>query len=147
MAERRKCKHCLQGFLPRPQNPDQQYCSERECQRVRKRHWQQQKLLSDPDYRDNQCAAQRSWREENSDYWRKYRERNPEYVARNRDRQRDRNRRRGGPDTGRMPIAKMDASKPERFINPGRYLLSRVESGLIVNMDALIVEINVLSCG
>jgi hypothetical protein len=46
-----------------------------------------------------------------------------------------------------MPIAKMDASKPERFINPGRYLLSRVESGLIVNMDALIVEINVLSCG
>jgi hypothetical protein len=104
-------------------------------------------LLSDPDYHDNQSAAQSCWREKNPDYWSKYRERNPDYVKRNRDRQRDRNRRRRGQDTGRTPIAKMDASTPERSIKPGRYLLSRVESGLIVNMDALIVEINVLPGG
>ena len=35
MAERRICKHCLQIFIPRPQNPDQLYCSEPACQRVR----------------------------------------------------------------------------------------------------------------
>jgi hypothetical protein len=46
-----------------------------------------------------------------------------------------------------MPIAKMDASTPESFINPGRYLLTRIENGLIAKMDALIVEINVVAGG
>ena len=46
MAERRICKHCHKGFYPRPQNPDQQYCSERECQRARKRIWQKKKILT-----------------------------------------------------------------------------------------------------
>lgn len=147
MAERRKCKNCHQFFCPRPQNPDQQYCSERECQRARKRLWHQRKLRSDPDYHDNQSAAQSCWREENPDYWRKYREKNPEYVERNRERQRERNRRRRRQDSSRPPMAKMDASMLERSINPGRYLLSRVDSGVIVKMDALIVEINVVSGG
>ena len=147
MAERRKCKHCLKGFLPRPQNPDQEYCSEQACQRARKRIWQQQKLLIDSDYRANQKAAQSCWQEKNLDYWQKYRERHPDYVARNRERQRERNRRRREQDTGQAPIAKMDASAPEKSLNPGRYMLSRVDSGLIANMDALIVEINVVSGG
>jgi hypothetical protein len=41
----------------------------------------------------------------------------------------------------------MDASMPERSINSGRYLLSRVEGGLIAKMDALVVEINVVPDG
>ena len=147
MAERRKCKHCLKGFFPRPQNPDQEYCSEEACQRARKRIWQQQKLLIDSDYRANQKAAQSCWQENNPDYWQEYRERHPDYVARNRERQRERNRRRREQDTGQAPIAKMDASAPEKSLNPGRYMLSRVDSGLIANMDALIVEINVVSGG
>jgi hypothetical protein len=89
MAERRKCKHCHQSFSPRPQNPTQQYCSERECQRARNRIWQKNKLLSDPDYQANQSAAQSSWREKNPDYWRKYRERNSDFVEGNRERQRE----------------------------------------------------------
>ena len=109
MAERRKCKHCQQLFCPWPQNPDQQYCSERECQRARKRIWQKTKLLSDPDYHANQSAAKSSWRENNPDYWRKYREKNLGYVERNRERQRERNRRRRRQDISQMPIAKMDA--------------------------------------
>ena len=104
MAERRKCKHCHQSFSPRPQNPNQQYCSERGCQRARKRIWQKNKLLSDPDYHANQSAAKSSWRENNPDYWRKYREKNPGYVEGNRERQRERNRRRRGQDIGQMPI-------------------------------------------
>ena len=145
MAARRKCKHCHQSFSPRPQNPDQQYCSERVCQRARKRIWQQRKLLADPDYHANQSAAQSCWQKKNPDYWSKYRERNPDYVEHNRDRQRERNRRRREQDIDQIPIAKMDASMPESFINPGRYLLSRIESGLIAKMDALIVEINVVT--
>jgi len=147
MAERRKCKHCLKGFRPRPQNPDQEYCSEQTCQRARKRIWQQQKLLIDSDYRANQKASQICWQEKNPNYWQEYRKRNPDYTVRNRDLQRERNRRRREQDTGESPIAKMDASTPERAINPGRYMLSRVDSGLIANMDALIVEINVVSGG
>jgi hypothetical protein len=145
MAERRMCRHCHQIFTPRPQNPDQQYCSEPACQRARKRIWQQSKLLSDPDYHANQRAAQSCWREKNPDYWRKYRERNPDYVEHNRKDQLKRNRRRYGQDTERPPIAKMDASMSERSIIPGRYLLSRVETDLVAKMDALIVEINVVS--
>jgi hypothetical protein len=147
MAERRKCKHCHQNFSPRPQNPDQQYCSERACQRARKRIWQNRKLLADPDYHANQSAAQSSWQERNSDYWSKYREKHPDYVERNREHQRERNLRRRGQDTSLLPIAKMDASMPESAINSGRYLLSRVADGRIAKMDALIVEINVVSGG
>lgn len=147
MAERRTCKHCLHGFYPRPQNPDQRYCSERACQRARKRHWQQQKLLADADYQANQRAAQRTWTENHPDYWRHYRQRNPDYVASNRQRQGERNHRRCEQGTVQLPIAKMDASIPESLINPGRYLLTRVESGLIAKMDALIVEINLVAGG
>ncbi len=109
MAERRKCKHCQQFFCPRPQNPDQQYCSERDCQRARKRIWQKNKLLSDSDYHANQSSAQSSWQEKNPNYWSKYRENHPDYVERNREHQRERNLRRCRQDTGLMPIAKMDA--------------------------------------
>jgi len=42
-------------------------------------------------------------------------------------------------------IAKMDASMPESSINSGRYLLSMVDGGMIAKMDALVVEINVIS--
>ena len=109
MAERRKCKHCCQGFNPRPQNPDQQYCSERACQRARKRNWQRRKLLVDLDYRVNQSAARSSWRGKNPDYWSNYRAKNPDYVEGNRQRQQERNRLRRGQDTDRTLIAKMDA--------------------------------------
>jgi len=105
------------------------------------------KLLADPDYQANQSAAQRSWAENNPDYWRQYRQRNPDYVEGNRKRQRERNHRRGEQDTVQIPIAKMDASTPESSINPGRYLLTRIESGLIAKMDALIVDINVFAGG
>lgn len=146
MAERRKCKHCHQIFRLRPQNSDQQYCSEPACQRARKRIWQQRKLLADPDYHANQCDAQSRWQKKNPDYWSKYRDRHPDYVERNRAHQQGRNRRLRQ-DIGRPVIAKMDASMPESSINSGRYLLSMVESGVIAKMDALIVEINVISGG
>lgn len=148
MAKMCHCKHCQQSFCPRPQNPNQRYCSKPDCQRARKRAWQQQKILADADYRDNQRDANRRWREKNSDYWREYRKKNQEYAARNRERQRQRNLSRNKGDTGQQfPIAKMDSSMPAKSLAPGRYWLSLVKGGQIVKMDALIVEINVLSGG
>lgn len=84
-------KHCVccgQLFDPCPQVPKQAYCSSTDCQRSRKRRWQQNKLETDPDYRGNQQDAQRAWHDRNPDYWRKYRESHPEYVQQNRARQR-----------------------------------------------------------
>lgn len=145
MVEMRQCKHCRREFRRRPQNPDQRYCSKPECQRARKRNWQQKKMLSDAEYQASQHEAQHLWKENTPDYWSEYRERNPDYTRRNRERQRERNRRRREQDGGRPPIAKMDASTPERFISPGRYQLVRIDAGLIAKMDALTVEINVVS--
>lgn len=88
----RHCTCCGKPFEPRPQVPDQSFCSAPDCQRARKRQWHRAKLQSDPDYRINQRAAQQAWSQRNQDYWRSYR-----------DQQRSR-------DQGRnVDLAKMDA--------------------------------------
>ena len=63
----RHCTCCGKPFEPRPQVPDQTFCSAPDCQRARKRQWQRAKLRSDPDYRINQrgplvvsCGTQHS---------------------------------------------------------------------------------------
>jgi endogenous inhibitor of DNA gyrase (YacG/DUF329 family) len=68
----RSCAHCGQPFQPRPQVPNQTYCSSAECQRARKLRWQQDKLRTDPDYRDNQRDTQRAWFDRHPGYWRAY---------------------------------------------------------------------------
>lgn len=70
----RHCAGCSKTFEPRPQVPDQAYCSSPECQRARKRQWQKDKLRSDPDYQANQRAAQRAWSDRNGGYWRGWRQ-------------------------------------------------------------------------
>ncbi|KAB1590315.1 hypothetical protein C5O75_018625 [Burkholderia cepacia] len=82
------CICCGDLFEPRPQTPRQTYCSSPTCQRARKRQWQREKLCNDPDYRDNQRDAQRTWRKRHPDYWRQYRNSHPDYVGRNRSQQR-----------------------------------------------------------
>jgi hypothetical protein len=150
MAEMRPCKHCRKRFRLRPQSPSQEYCSAPACQRARKRNWQRQKNLSDPAYRGNRQDAQRRWREKNPGYWREYRKRNPEYTLANRARQQARNSRRkrpGAPGEGGALIAKTDASEPDKFIKSGIYLLTMAGAAGIAKMDALTVEINVISTG
>lgn len=78
----RPCACCGNLFEPRPQVPNQTFCSSPDCQRARKRQWQRAKLQSDPDYRDNQRAAQQAWSQRNPDYWRDYRADRPDYGKR-----------------------------------------------------------------
>ena len=131
------CPHCGKRFLPHPAVLNQRYCGSTDCQKARKRKWQKEKLKSDPDYRENQAAAQKAWRERNKGYWREYRKRNPGYCEQNRLRQRGRNRQR------RM-IAKMDALEAKTLLSPGRYRLVPLY-GKIAKMDELIVEIGVVA--
>lgn len=145
MAVKCQCKHCLKKFIPRPQNPNQQYCSDPACQKARKREWQKKKLKNDSEYRANQQDAQRRWRKKHPDYWRKYRKRNTEYTKRNREQQQSRNRRKHVQGGRASSIVKMDASIEEISVTPGRYELRRIEDGHIAKMDVSIVEINVIS--
>jgi len=126
------CACCGQSFEPRPQVPDQAYCSSPDCQRARKRQWQRAKLQSDSDYRFNQRAAQQAWSQRNPDYWRNYRDARPEYEQHNREQQRLRDLR--GHDTG---LAKMDVCG----LPTGLYRIARHPAFPMENGISWIVEI------
>jgi hypothetical protein len=137
---------CCGGQIKRnPRVKIQRYCSRPECQKARRKVWQQQKLEKDEDYRRNQADAQRRWRECHRDYWRQYRESRPEYVHRNRELQRERNRRRRKvPDQsagGCKEIAKMDAFGGAMSFASGLYRLTPVDPPGIAKMDALTVRL------
>ena len=137
----KSCLCCKKRFKPHPAVPHQEYCSDPECQKTRKRKWQKEKLANDSDYRANQAEAQKQWRSRNRDYWRQYRKRNPAYTEKNRIRQRERNRgRRSG-----AGIAKMDELRGKTVIPSGRYRLVPFCNLGIAKMDELIVEIGVIS--
>lgn len=127
----RLCAHCGHPFEPRPQVPDQAFCSVPDCQRARKRQWQQAKIQSDPDYRINQRAAQQAWSQRNQDYWRNYRDAQPEYEQRNREQQRAR-------DQGRnRNLAKMDVCD----LPTGLYRITHYPALPRENGDSWVVEI------
>ena len=137
----RRCKYCDREFVPCPRVKNQQYCSDRTCQRARKRLWQKEKLGRDKDYRLNQKAAQKVWRAKNSGYWKVYRDKHPQYVNANRENQR---KRRDLKLQG-VQVAKMDALQMQPPIIPGRYQLVLLTEDLVAKMDAINVEITVLS--
>jgi len=147
--DRRRCAACGELFTPRRNVPGQKYCSKPECQRERRRRWQRQKLKEDPDYRANQAAAQRRWRERHPEYWRRYRQSHPVYTERNREQQHQRNRKRGQAATGPSPpsIAKMDVCEAQTGIVSGTYRLIPASGRELAKMDAYLVEMQVLSVG
>jgi hypothetical protein len=125
--EERRCVCCGGAFRPRPQTPKQRYCSQRRCQRARKRAWQKAKRETDPDYRENQRRAQERWAARHPDYWRRWRQKHPSYTARNRQRQGERNARRHDQGRGAATpapgevIAKRDVWTPKKGLPPGTY--------------------------
>lgn len=135
----KRCAYCGQPFEPRPQVPDQAFCSSPACQRARKRRWQREKRQSDPDYRSNQQAAQRIWSRRNQGYWRDYREAQPEYERRNREQQRirDTNARNLEHAVG---LAKMDVST----LPSGIYRIRRHPAFPMGPGNSWVVEITLL---
>ena len=133
MNQKIRCANptCRRLFLPNPHVHNHRYCNRKDCQRVRKRRWQRQKMKNDSEYRDNQRDAQQCWMEQNRDYWRQYREQHPQYVKRNRLLQRERDRRRRIRD-----LAKMDTSREISLVKPGSYYLIPAKRDL-AKMDAL----------
>lgn len=131
------CTCCGQPFHPRPQVPDQTFCSKAACQRERRKTWQRQKLQEDPLYRENQQDAQRAWRDRNPDYSRKYRSLNPVYVTKNRQQQRSK------PSAGHaLNSAEKDVSMWPAGLPAGLYKIRHIQPTGNAKMDVWIVELS-----
>lgn len=136
----KRCLACAAAFQASPRVVTQNYCHRPECQLERRRLWQREKRSADDDYRDNQLACQRRWREAHPDYWQQYRVDHPDYAQRNREQQRDRNAQR--------KVTKIANMGPIQAVPPlpsGIYRVSRENGGEVAKMDAWIVEITLLS--
>lgn len=140
--ESKQCAGCGKSFHPRPQRPDQRFCAQLNCQRARKRQWQQQRRRRDPDYRENEARGGRLWRQCHPDYWRAYRQAHPEYQARNRVQQSERDLRRAT-----RLLANVDVSARDPLVPSGTYVLSPVAPGNLANGDVWTVELRVVSMG
>ena len=129
----KRCACCGQPFEPRPQVPNQTFCSSPDCQRARRRQWQRDKLRFDPDYRSNQQAAQRAWTHRNQDYWRTRREtgNNPGQFDPKRPPPRN---------TPQTPLAKMDVST----LPSGIYRITKHPAFPKETGDSWVVEITLL---
>lgn len=139
----KSCAACGNSFPIRAQKTGQNYCSQSDCQKVRRRRWQQEKRKSDPDYAENQARAQQAWSKRNSDYWKNYRTAHPDYVEQNRKMQQARNARSTLEKRGE--IAKMDVSNESLGLVTGLYRMTPITEAGIAKMDVWMVELRVVS--
>ena len=137
--ETKTCNACGHPFTPRPQIVSQDVRRRNECQRERRRRWQQQKRRNDADYCDNDARARKAWAAENPAYWKQYRDTNPAYAERNRNLQQSRNQK-----LRASVIANEDASRPENSPPAGRYRMVQITCDGTTG-DEWIVEIAVLA--
>ena len=146
--QKRHCKGCGRLFPVCPRVANHRYCKKTKCKRARKREWQRKKLSQDKAYRENKHDAQKRWAQAHPDYWSKYREDHPAYTKGNRDKQVVRNRLRRQKRANASiltPIAKMDAISKQHTDFSGIYKLSPVQGQGIAKMDAIIVQMSVIS--
>ena len=125
-------RECRRLFLPNPRVKNHRYCNKKDCQRVRRRFWQRQKMKADPQYQADQRESQQCWIEQNRDYWRRYRNRHPEYGERNRLLQKERDQERRSDN-----LAKMDSLKRDCLVKPGSYYLIPDRPEDLAKMDPL----------
>ena len=90
----RCCRYCQQSFQPSRSHPGQVVCCRADCQRQRRADYRRQKLASDPVYTEKCRQSARQWRKQHAEYWDQYRQTHPDSVARNRDQQQARDRKR-----------------------------------------------------
>lgn len=137
----KQCVHCGDEFEPDKRVRDQKYCGKEDCQRTRRAIWRRGKMMTDPDYRDNQKRCQTEWLEKNKGYYKKYRERHPEKAERNRILQKGRDaiRRKNGLN---KLLAKIDAIQ-DRLSRPCGGIFRIVPQGdeLLAKIDAMTVEL------
>jgi hypothetical protein len=136
-----RCQNCERE---RPRNyrlVEQKYCSDAECQKLRRREYQKQRRTQETGYARAQSACQKAWRKKSAAlYQRSYREEHPDYVEQNRRQQRERNRKRRAHEPAPV-IVKMSSCNA---IAAGTYLLTPCEvqpAAMIVKMNSCLVQL------
>ena len=92
MSKTRRCPYCQCSFLPSVYRPQQEVCSQPECQQRRRADYHRKKLATDPEYRQVVRESQKQWWDEHPQYQKQRRRANPKLVQNNRERQRQRDR-------------------------------------------------------
>jgi len=111
-------RDCRRLFIPNSRVKNHQYCDRKDCQHVRRRRWQRQKMKDDPQYQADQREGQQCWIEQNRDYWQRYRNQHWQYVERNRFLQKERDQKRRSEN-----LAKMDSLTRKSLVKAGSYYL------------------------
>ena len=145
--EMRRCRHCGCLFEVCRKVKKHEYCRKAKCQRARKAAAQKRRMAEDPQYRQDQYAAQKDWRANHPDYWKQYRAKNQDYTKINREMQRERNRCRRVPQpvaAQNDEIAKMNTLSVKNHILSGRYKMLPLFPANIATMTPIIVEIDVI---
>ena len=94
MSKTRRCAYRQRSFLPSLYRPQQEICSEAECQRRRRTDYHRKKIANDPEYHQVVLDSQKKWRGRHPDYDQQRRQANPKLVETNRERQRHRDQKR-----------------------------------------------------
>jgi hypothetical protein len=94
LSKTRRCPYCQRSFLPSLYRPQQEVCSQPECQRRRRTDYHRKKIANDPEYRQVAHDSQQKWRQAHPDYLRQYLAQHPEAVERNRQQQQLRDQKR-----------------------------------------------------
>ena len=142
------CLHCCKSVPPNPRIKNQKYCSFKECQRARKRSWKKEQYRNNRSYRQKHLEIQKLWSKKRPgyQYQREYREKHPEYVERNRELQRNRTEKQQQ-SRQIVPLLKI-VNGNSIFTWPaddGTYALMQVNEGNIVNGNAIMVRMQILS--
>lgn len=90
----RCCRYCQQLFPPSVYRPQQNVCSQPDCQRQRRADYHQRKLATDPEYAQVVRDSRNKWRAAHPDYQKNYWRNHPAAAERNRQQQRRRDRQR-----------------------------------------------------
>jgi len=126
MADKKIRCCCCHSWVPsNPRVNDQKYCGRRECRKERKRRWLEDKLTTDPAYKQTRRDSQRKWMDANPGYWKQWRKKHPGYVERNRRMQGVRDRRRR---PGRGSACKVDSFQPRREEDAVSSVLAKCDS-------------------
>ena len=94
MSKTRRCPYCQCSFLPSVYRPQQEVCSQPECQQRRRADYHRKKLATDPEYRQVVRESQKQWWDEHPQYQKQRRQADLKVVENNRKRQRQRDQKR-----------------------------------------------------
>lgn len=141
-----RCCHCRR--LHRRRTKDQQYCSDKACQRARRNRWRRKKFAHDADYRENQRASTQAWLEAqggSAQWYREYRRRRRESTGPETRKSREFPGAPTATSANEVPddvSANSDAIIRENPVMSGAYILIATDHA---NSDPVLVELLVVS--